>query len=102
MYLFRKGFDAIITLERFFGKQKRRVYDEKEGVRTVREALYSALSGNYVVPLRAKPKARTFHGEVGYAFERLRNVATGPTHGNAFESADFHNEQAGNVSSCCS
>jgi len=43
-----------------FGKQKKRVYDEKEEIRTVREALYSALSGDYVVPLRAEPKARKF------------------------------------------
>ena len=47
-----------VFLWTLFGKQKRRVYDEKEGVRTVREALYGALSGNYVMPLRVKPEAR--------------------------------------------
>lgn len=60
MYSFMNGLEIINQPQLDFRNQKRGVYDEKEGVRTVREALYSALSGNYVVPLRAKPKAWKF------------------------------------------
>jgi len=58
MYAFMNGLEIINQSQLDFRNRKRRVYDEKEGVSTLREALYSALSGDYVVPLRAKPKAR--------------------------------------------